>query len=277
LCGHADVVARLIQNGANINYQDRSMGFTPLLWACSNGHLEVAHMLINAGVDINLPSRDFRLSPLIVAAINGHTDIVKLLIESGADIHAQTADGENALTRAQTNKHHDIVKMLRSHGVKKPAPLEEKYIQWPDVGEDLAKVDYTKPESVLRGFILSMYRWEKYAYEMWENSSEEIRPKIHERIRAEEIHAFQPYCTEKKRVYGRCGSFGSIPENTPEESLMSITHRTSSRVEIMTRQDNKRPGRHENIYILLKKKGHWLIDCKKHRPMGLTIWERAIL
>ena len=51
--GHVDVVARLIEVGANVNFQNRD-GITALMRAAENDHLNVAELLIARGADVNL-------------------------------------------------------------------------------------------------------------------------------------------------------------------------------------------------------------------------------
>ena len=160
LNGHTEVVKLLILNTARLNCHDRATGLTPLSWACHSGHFEIAKVLIEAGSDINLASQGFLHSPLMCASIAGHEKIVRLLLDAGADLHAQGANSHNALSYAEKNDHDAITSLLKQRGAVPPTPIPEVFLPWPDVGDDFSKVDYTKPESVLRAFILSMNRWE---------------------------------------------------------------------------------------------------------------------
>jgi uncharacterized protein len=269
LNGHVDVVRLLAANGADLNWRDRGMGMTPLGWACSSGHLETARVLIEAGANLDLPTPKFLLSPLMSAAISGHVDIVRLLLDAGADMHALTADGRNALICAEKNGHNAIVALLKERGAVHPAPTEDVLLPWPDVGDDLALVDYSKPESVLRAFILSMNRWEIEA-------SKQGDAVDWDKTRAEYARAFSSYCTPKQRVYGGGGSFGFPPNYEPEESLTSVTVR-GARAELTSVQRKDRPLRYENFYVLLKKGSKWLVDSKKNRCIGLKDWKNTIL
>lgn len=269
LNGHADVVRWLAASGADLNWRDRGMGKTPLGWACSSGHLETVRVLIGAGSDLNLPTPKFLLSPLICAAISGHEDIVRSLLDAGADIHALTADGRNALVCAEKNRHVAVAALLKERGAVHPAPAEEVLLPWPDVGDDLALVDYSKAESVLRAFILSMNRWEI-------ESSKQGDAVDWDKTRVEYAKAFSPYCTPKQRVYGRGGSFGFPPNYEPEEWLTSVTVK-GARAELTTVQRRDRPARYENLYVLLKKDGKWLVDSKKNRCIGHKEWKNTIL
>ena len=266
---HVDVVRLLVATGADLNWRDRGMGMTPLGWACDSGHLEIARVLIEAGADLDLPTPKFLLSPLICAASSGHEDVVRLLLDAGADIHALTADGRNALVCAEKNRHNAIVALLKERGAVHPVPAEEVLIPWPDVGDDFSLADYSKPESVLRAFILSMNRWEI-------DASKQGDAVDWDKTRAEYASAFAPYCTPKQRVYGGGGSFGFPPKYEPEESLTSVTVK-GARAELTTVQRKDRPMRYENIYVMLKKGGKWLVDSKKDRSIGLKEWKNTLL
>jgi hypothetical protein len=274
LCGQLEMVKALMERGANLNTQDNAMGYTPIAWACEEGHLEIAETLIAAGADINAASKKYKRTPLIAAAANGHLDIVKLLIKSGANVDLQTISEQNALTEARKNGHESVVKYLSKCGTSEPTKKVHQYLDWPDVSVTLSEEDYASPEKVLRAFILSMHQWETDAYAKFGGEDTDVD---FEEVRKLEQAAFEPYCTEKERKYGRCGSFGNIPEYHPDESLVSVTQKTKSRVEIVTRQGKSQISKYECLYVLLKKAGQFLIDSKKTRVAGSEKWERTIL
>jgi hypothetical protein len=274
LNGHAEAVGLLIASGADLNWRDRAMGLTPLGWACHSGHLEAARILIEAGADLDLPTPEFLLSPLMCAAISGRESIVRLLLDAGANIHALTADGRNALVCAEKNGHGAIAALLRERGAVLPPPVIEPPIietclPWPDVGEDLSKVDYARPESVLRAFILSMYRWEAEA-------AKHVPNLDWSKAKADYDKAFAPYCTAKKRVYSSSHSISASPDYEPQENLTGVIV-NSRRAELTTIQRKERLGRYERLYVMLKKGDRWLIDSKKDRCVGLKEWKNTIL
>ena len=108
--GHAEVVAELIQAGADFQ-TTLSSGFTPLLFAVRNGHTKVAKTLVQAGVDVNKriePGPDWRhrgyggrlrpgASTLHVAVENGHFELGAYLLDFGADPNAADPIGYTAL------------------------------------------------------------------------------------------------------------------------------------------------------------------------------------
>lgn len=271
LRGHVELVSFLLAHGADRDHKDRAVGTTPLGWASINGHREIAQLLIEAGADVQMASSGPRLTPLMYAALNGHASIVEVLLGAGADPRAQAADGRDALACATKSGHDSVVAILERAGVEPAVLAEETSLPWPDVGEDLRLVDYTRPESVLRGFILAMFRWETATVAAARDALD------FDAIRAEERRAFAPFCTEKPRPQGRAGSFGVPPEYSPEEALVEIIPFDSRRVEIVTRQGKDRFLRHECRYVLVRKGTRWLLDSRKRRPIGQDGWSRAIL
>ena len=71
--GHADVVALLLDAGADVHADDDDA----LRWAASNGHAGVVALLLDAGADVHADNN----CALRWAARYGHTDVVALLEE----------------------------------------------------------------------------------------------------------------------------------------------------------------------------------------------------
>lgn len=77
--GHADIVALLLQNGANPN----PPGPNPLIGACSRGHYEVVKILLKHGANPNANGNNYGAgTPLSEAT--GHPKIIELLRSYGA-------------------------------------------------------------------------------------------------------------------------------------------------------------------------------------------------
>lgn len=79
--GLLDVVAKLIENGADINQGDGSQ--TPLTAACHMGHLSVVEKLIKHNVNVN--QEDNIGSPLEIAYERGKLSVVRVLIDANAE------------------------------------------------------------------------------------------------------------------------------------------------------------------------------------------------
>lgn len=144
--GYSDLVERLIQAGAQVNYSVRPYRRTALEIAAEAGYLDIVEMLLHAGVDLypgylgesslqaairgghpdiverllqagadpNLEL--FGYFPLQVAAEGGHLDIVERLLQAGAEVNIDDRGGLSALEVASANGHMDIVERLVAVG-----------------------------------------------------------------------------------------------------------------------------------------------------------------
>lgn len=140
-CGHHDIVTYLISRGADVNYKDKTYGWTPLLKASFMGHTETAKLLIENGADIHATNRiggillnsinhfdtfrylvslgidlnkDFSL--LYATALGMMIEIIHLLVDSGADINIQDENGGSALLIAYFNNDLSLMKYFIDHG-----------------------------------------------------------------------------------------------------------------------------------------------------------------
>jgi ankyrin repeat protein len=85
----------LIENGANINFQDKN-GYSALHFASQNNEIEIIEILLNKGANPNI--RDlYGNSPIWTAIFNAREDfsIVKLLLENNADIETKNNHGKS--------------------------------------------------------------------------------------------------------------------------------------------------------------------------------------
>ncbi len=92
------MVKLLVDKGADINAVDKC-GWTPLIFAASQGHQDVLRRLLDKGADINARAITGRTA-LMAAAQLASYDGVKQLSDRGADVNARTADGQTALMLA---------------------------------------------------------------------------------------------------------------------------------------------------------------------------------
>lgn len=83
--GRADMLALLVEFGADIDLRDRN-GDRPLDWSARYGELPVVKLLVGAGAtpDPREPDTDVNV-PLVEAADGGHVDVALFLLDSGAD------------------------------------------------------------------------------------------------------------------------------------------------------------------------------------------------
>lgn len=82
-----DLVRLLIEAGANVNIESKTIYRTALQIAAQSGDLEAVRLLLAKGA---LPdANDDENPPVFTAIMKGHDDIARLLIESGCDLKRQ--------------------------------------------------------------------------------------------------------------------------------------------------------------------------------------------
>jgi uncharacterized protein len=114
--GQLPVARYLFEKGGQVNAAaTNGTGYNALTGAVTGGHAEIVAWLLENGADPNYRYGP-GYTPLLAAAANGRLEIVKLLLLHGADVHAKTNDGKSALTIANERKHAEIAEFLRGQG-----------------------------------------------------------------------------------------------------------------------------------------------------------------
>ena len=111
------MVTALLEAGAGT--MARYGGMMALHWAASAGHADVVQRLLEHGANVDATdySHNDSRTALHGAAWEGHADVVTRLLEHGADVNAKTKYGSTALDFAEG--HADVVRVLREAGAKK--------------------------------------------------------------------------------------------------------------------------------------------------------------
>jgi len=105
-------VEKTLQQGADINYQDR-YGQTALGIAALYSNLEIVKFLLDdKGADINLQTKRGKTALIITIIHSNDTEIAKLLVLAGADINLQDKRGRTALMWAAALGKQEVVKFL---------------------------------------------------------------------------------------------------------------------------------------------------------------------
>jgi len=108
--GHAEAVKVLLEDGADVNKQNK-YGTTSLFLAAQIGNREIVEALLSFGADVNIINHK-RNAPIFPASEHGFVDIVEMLIRHGAELnqpnhayfmrtfHLRDCQPEEALTEA---------------------------------------------------------------------------------------------------------------------------------------------------------------------------------
>jgi hypothetical protein len=108
-----DVLAHLIENGAEVNVQNED-GFCPLhVIAKGWGALECAELLVKNGADVNLKTRGDGMVPLHWAAATGKQELVELFLRSGARQDIPNSEGRLPIDLAKLNYEREPSEGLR--------------------------------------------------------------------------------------------------------------------------------------------------------------------
>ncbi len=100
--GDIAAMKQALARGADPNTKDPQSGGTLLATAALMGHTEIVALLLEHGADINAKSRDGG-TPLHAAAFLGRAETVKLLLEKGADTTLRSNMGGTAIDGAKLN------------------------------------------------------------------------------------------------------------------------------------------------------------------------------
>ena len=114
-CGRADLFARMVELGADVNAVDED-GETALTQAVKTAPSGVAVLLAH-GANPNVITRSQR-TPLDMAAGAGNVEIARLLLAHGAKVNLRPPRGHTALYWAQKHKHPELVALLEQAGAK---------------------------------------------------------------------------------------------------------------------------------------------------------------
>lgn len=89
-----------------------------LRWAATHGQPEAARKSLQQGANIELEEKKSKFRPLMQAARHGYADVVALLVAHGANLHAKDAFfSRNAITWAVFRNKTDVLRVLLDHGI----------------------------------------------------------------------------------------------------------------------------------------------------------------
>ena len=116
LKGMHEVVEALTNQGASsMNKNTAIFNWTPLHFSAYYGHSKACKILVENGADIGFQDVHGK-SALHLAAQKGHGECVELLLEYGADIDGLDFDKDTPLYLAAFNKQEYVVGLLKKYG-----------------------------------------------------------------------------------------------------------------------------------------------------------------
>ena len=115
--GDAERVSALLANDKSlVNARDKD-GSTPLHCAVWKGHQQVVALLLQAGADVNAQNENdhWGTTPLHAAAHANQAAIAQLLIDHGADVQATDREGRTPMFHTTFHQARAVVKVLEIH------------------------------------------------------------------------------------------------------------------------------------------------------------------
>lgn len=109
-----EMMALLVDNGANVELAEKELGRTPLHWAASSNRTALLALLLDKGANIEVRDKAGD-TPLHCASYDGSTESAKLLIDRGADVNARGAQQRTPIFKAIEHKHADVANVLIGH------------------------------------------------------------------------------------------------------------------------------------------------------------------
>ncbi|WP_202081165.1 ankyrin repeat domain-containing protein [Caldalkalibacillus salinus] len=112
--GHYEVAEFLIQHGAPVDIRTKNeMDNLPIQTASSNKNLEIVALLLQNGADANAKQHHGGFTLLHEASLLGNVELVKLLLKHGADPHIANETGQTPIDIAKGQNFTEILALLQ--------------------------------------------------------------------------------------------------------------------------------------------------------------------
>lgn len=112
-----ELVQELLERGADVNFQDKDGGWTPLHNAVQSGRKDIVDLLLRFGAD---PCRRKKngATPFIIAGLVGNVELLQLFLSKGADVNESDENGFTAFMEAASYGKVDALRFLHEKGAK---------------------------------------------------------------------------------------------------------------------------------------------------------------
>ncbi|MFJ7142490.1 ankyrin repeat domain-containing protein [Pseudomonas protegens] len=268
IAGHRPAVALLLARGANVQQPCKALGYSPLAWAASQGDTAMAELLIAHGAALEHASPELQRTALMNAAQDGHEAMVTLLLKAGADPLHLDFQQRNAWSLAEEKGHTQIMQQLVQAGAgAPPASAPAPSLPWPPLapGND----NSGDPVTQVRAYTLALEAWEQRGNALGHEA-------VDAAFWAEPQQLLERFCTLRPRAYPRA-SYGYPTTYSEADELLGCQLLKPAQAEVLVRDPASRALCYEHRFLVKRVAGQWRIDSVKRRLAGTPKWTNAIL
>jgi len=112
--GHSEVLAALLEAGADVGVLDPGMQATALHAAAYAGHAEACKLLLAYGVEIDRQGPHNGYTALHDAVWQGNLEVATVLVQAGADRTITSNNGQTPLALAKANQRQALITLLEA-------------------------------------------------------------------------------------------------------------------------------------------------------------------
>lgn len=268
IAGHQPAVALLLARGADVQQPCKALGYSPLAWAASQGDTAMAELLIAHGAALEHASPELQRTALMNAAQGGHEAMLSLLLKAGADPLRLDFQQRNACSLAEEKGHTQIMQQLAQAGAgAPPASAAAPSLPWPPLaaGDD----NSGDPVTQVRAYTLALEAWEQRGNALGHEA-------VDAAFWAEPQQLLERFCTLRPRAYPRA-SYGYPTTYSEADQLLGCQLLKPAQAQVLMRDPASRALCYEHRFLVKRVAGQWRIDSVKRRLAGTPKWTNAIL
>ncbi|XP_039108935.1 2-5A-dependent ribonuclease isoform X2 [Hyaena hyaena] len=122
------LVQQLLEGGADVNFQEKEWGWSPLHTAVQNGQEDIVDLLLRYGANPCLRKKN-GATPFIIAGIGGNVKLLELLLSKGAEVNECDANGFTAFMEAAVKGKIEALRFLYKCGANVNLSRKTKEVQ----------------------------------------------------------------------------------------------------------------------------------------------------
>lgn len=118
-------IKQLLDEGADVNFQEDQGGWTPLHCAVQGGSKDIVELLLHCGANPQQRKKN-GATCFIIAAIEGNVELLRFFLSKGADVNEHDSNGFTAFMEAAWHGNAEALRFLYDNGADVNLPRETK-------------------------------------------------------------------------------------------------------------------------------------------------------